>query len=45
MQCKEMLVRSLGFSMYINMEPLSGGAFLATLELGIRILILMMATQ
>jgi hypothetical protein len=40
-----MFVCLLGFSMYINMEPLLGGTFPASLELGIQKLILAMAVQ
>jgi hypothetical protein len=45
MRWKEMFVCPLGFNMNTNMEPLSGGAFPATLELGVQILIPTMAMQ
>jgi hypothetical protein len=40
-----MLVCPLRFIMYINMEPLLGGAFPAALERGVQILILTMVAQ
>jgi hypothetical protein len=40
---KEILVCPLRLNMYINMEPLLGGVFPATLEHGVQILILAMA--
>jgi hypothetical protein len=45
MRQKEMLVRPLGFNMYINMELFLGGAFSVALELGIWILISTMVMQ
>jgi hypothetical protein len=45
LQWKEMLVCPLRFIMYINMEPLLGGAFPAALERGVQILIPTMVAQ
>jgi hypothetical protein len=42
---KEILVRPLGFGVYVNMEPLLGGAFLATPERSIQVFILTAAAQ
>jgi hypothetical protein len=40
-----MLVHPLGFDMYVNMKPLSGGAFPASPERGVQVLLLTVVTQ
>jgi hypothetical protein len=45
MRRKEVFVRPLGFSVYINEEPLSGGSFLVALERGIQVFISVMTMQ
>jgi hypothetical protein len=40
-----MLVRPLEFSMYVNMEPLSGGTFPTTPERSVHAFILTVAVQ
>jgi hypothetical protein len=42
---KEMLVRPLGFGIYANMEPLSGGTFLAAPECSVQVFLLAVAVQ